>query len=154
MTATNHALTGALIASVIREPLVAIPAAFAAHFVMDTIPHFGLNHKDVFSRNDDRWFKLVLIGDVLIAVVLLVVIPLLLHPMLPILLTLSCMIACMSPDLVWGWHFYHEVRYKTIKSKTWFSKVHKKIQWSETIHGALTEIVWFTAFLTIIILRK
>lgn len=154
MTATNHALTGAAIAAVIKEPLVAIPVAFFAHFVMDAIPHFGLDHKDAFTRNKDPRFKTVLVSDVVIAAALLIFVPILLHGLLPLWITLVSMFACMSPDLVWGWHFYHEVKHKTLRAKTIFSKFHKKIQWSETPHGAIAEIVWFACFLTIIILKK
>ena len=41
MTATNHALTGTIIGLVVGEPLIALPAALASHFVCDAIPHFG-----------------------------------------------------------------------------------------------------------------
>jgi hypothetical protein len=40
MTLTNHLLTGAAIAKLLPSP-VAIPIAFASHFVLDALPHFG-----------------------------------------------------------------------------------------------------------------
>ena len=46
MTATNHALTGAAIATLGKAtPICAIPLAFASHFVCDSLPHFGLKLK-------------------------------------------------------------------------------------------------------------
>ncbi len=41
MTGFNHAVTGALIAGAVGNPFLAIPLAFASHFVLDAIPHFG-----------------------------------------------------------------------------------------------------------------
>jgi len=41
MTITNHILAGAIIGAVIKEPALALPIAFASHFVMDALPHFG-----------------------------------------------------------------------------------------------------------------
>lgn len=45
MTATAHALVGAVLASKIVNPAIGIPAAFISHFVMDAVPHwdFGTN---------------------------------------------------------------------------------------------------------------
>jgi len=45
MTATAHALVGAVIATKFVNPFVGYPAAFASHFLMDAIPHwdFGTN---------------------------------------------------------------------------------------------------------------
>ncbi|OGH11762.1 MAG: hypothetical protein A2857_03845 [Candidatus Levybacteria bacterium RIFCSPHIGHO2_01_FULL_36_15] len=40
MTATGHALVGALIAGKISNPLISVPLAFASHFVCDYIPHW------------------------------------------------------------------------------------------------------------------
>lgn len=45
MIATNHALTGAAIAVVIKQPILAIPLAFVSHFICDAIPHFGVDLK-------------------------------------------------------------------------------------------------------------
>jgi len=41
MTATNHALTGAAIGLLVGEPLIAVPAAIASHFICDALPHYG-----------------------------------------------------------------------------------------------------------------
>ena len=41
MTATNHALTGAIIGLVIGEPVLAIALAFASHFICDALPPVG-----------------------------------------------------------------------------------------------------------------
>src|SRR5437868_4335098 len=45
MTWLNHAATGALIAVVIKNPAVALPAAFLSHFVIDILPHWDFKFK-------------------------------------------------------------------------------------------------------------
>lgn len=151
MTATNHALTGALIAAVVKRPELAIPLAFLAHFAMDAIPHFGLSYSNPFARNRDKRFKLVLSIDIVISIIVLILVPIYLHNRLPIWLSLTSMLACMSPDLVWGWHFYQELRYKVQRRKRWFSKMHKAIQWSETPAGGIVEIFWLAGAVALVI---
>lgn len=63
MTATNHVLAGALIGSILPWP-VAIPVAIASHFVMDKIPHFGI---DEGQRNKSIGYKLFFYGDAAVA---------------------------------------------------------------------------------------
>lgn len=41
MSLTNHALAGSIIALVVNEPLIALSLAFASHFLLDALPHFG-----------------------------------------------------------------------------------------------------------------
>lgn len=152
MTATNHAVTGALIATIVPSPFIAIPLAFAAHFVMDAIPHFGLNEKDVFRRNNNQAFFLVLAIDVIIAGLLLLALPGLLSSFVNPWVTFFSMFACMSPDLVWGWHYYFAVKHNTRRKLKMFSQFHKKIQWSETPKGLIVEILWFVAILNLVFL--
>jgi hypothetical protein len=151
MTATNHALTGAVVALVLKNPLLAIPVAFAAHFVMDAIPHFGISEPDVFTRNSSKRFRTILIVDCILAALLLIFVPILLAPQISWWITAFSMVACMSPDLVWGYHFYHETRHKIIKKKRLFSVFHHKIQWSETLNGIYIEAAWFFGMSVLIV---
>jgi len=41
MLITNHVLAGSIIGLTVKEPSLAIIIAFASHFVMDMMPHFG-----------------------------------------------------------------------------------------------------------------
>lgn len=47
MTAAVHALSGAVLAVGIQNPVIGLPVAFASHLVLDAIPHwdFGTNWK-------------------------------------------------------------------------------------------------------------
>jgi len=68
MTATAHALVGAVIAAKIGNPALAYPAAVGSHFLMDLIPHWdsGIGWRSKNSKR--RVLEAVL--DVLLGVVL------------------------------------------------------------------------------------
>ncbi|HUD04430.1 MAG TPA: hypothetical protein VMR59_00375 [Patescibacteria group bacterium] len=51
MTATGHALIGTIIAAKIGNPALAIPIAFASHYLADTVPHWDT------ATNRDRKSK-------------------------------------------------------------------------------------------------
>jgi hypothetical protein len=146
MTATNHAVTGVLVATVINEPLLAVPVAFISHFVMDVIPHFDA------GPNSPRLAKIVVFADVLSASILSLVLALLLKSDISPWLVLACAFTCMSPDLVWGWRFYKLKDISRILSEpmSLFSKLHLKIQWSETHPGAYVEVFWLVSVLALI----
>lgn len=149
MTATNHAITGALIASVIDKPLIALPLAFLSHFVLDALPHFGVEVGDVFKRNVTWQFRTVLISDITLTLIMFFT----LLALLPQhrLLTGSCMFLATSPDLVWGYRFFRELKTgKYRPPKDLFSKFHLNIQWSETPRGALVEFIWFIAITALV----
>jgi predicted ABC-type exoprotein transport system permease subunit len=151
MTASNHAITGALIAVVVPAPVLAIAMSFIAHFIMDALPHFGVNQPDALKRNKDKRFIYVLIYDVALAGILVILLPILLGAVVPIWLSAVCMIACMSPDLVWGWRFYHEIRTGKEKPKSLFSQFHSWIQWSESAKGVLAEVLWASVVITVLV---
>lgn len=44
MTATGHAIIGTVIAAKIGNPALAIPIAFASHFVADSLPHWDTSY--------------------------------------------------------------------------------------------------------------
>src|SRR6202050_887638 len=66
MTLTNHLLTGVHLAMVFPAP-IAIPLAFASHFILDALPHFG--YKTIEERMHHLGiFKIVIIADVIFSV--------------------------------------------------------------------------------------
>lgn len=141
MTATNHALAGAAIAVTVNSPL-ALPLAFVAHFVMDAIPHSDLKPKEIWV-------------DIFIAAFMTAALVLFLGDKFSPWLVFGSVIACASPDLVWGWRYYKLSDFKKAISPPWssFSQWHQKIQWSETRLGILVELVWLVAVLGFIIER-
>lgn len=154
MTATNHVVTGALIAVYVNQPALAIPLAFAAHFAMDAIPHFRITAENDLDRFNKRGFRDFLIADLALAALLLVLLPLLLSQTAAWWLVLACMIACASPDLIWGWRFFQALYKKVERAKNVFSRFHTVIQWSETQNGIFVELSWFFAVSLLVIFKS
>jgi hypothetical protein len=148
LTATNHALTGAGIALIIGNPLIAIPLAFLSHFFCDALPHF--DHSP--STPKEKWmrskkFKRLLITDASLCVLL--VLFLAIHHPTNWLLASVCAFLATSPDLAW----YQG--YRAVKSgKQWKPKPIYKfavvIQWFAKPIGAVVEIAWFIAGITVL----
>lgn len=143
MTATSHALTGAVIGLAIGQPLLAIPLAFASHFVMDSIPHFdfGVSGREMLELNKDRWFGHILLIDVSVMAGFLASMVFILDGRF-LLIALACSLAAISPDLAWGWRFFGVLRTKKIKPMGKFSLFHKWVQWKEWPGGLAIEIFW------------
>ncbi len=155
MTATNHALAGAVIALTIKRPELAIPLSFVSHFVLDGIPHFGIHTEDVFKRNHSWQFKAILISDLTLASIVGLGLLILLHGHIPLWILAACMFAGVSPDLVWGFRFFKEIKTKAYNApKSWFSRFHLWIQWSETPAGAFVELAAFIIMLSFVVLHK
>lgn len=139
MTGTNHGMTGALIALLVKEPGLAIPLSFASHFACDAIPHAGLAEGDkLFAKKFNR----ILTTDFLVAVGMMG----LLGGLFPSerVVIWVCMIAAASPDLMWAYyHLYVETLKRRKARLDPLARFHTWIQWSETPKGWLVEGMWF-----------
>jgi glucose-6-phosphate-specific signal transduction histidine kinase len=142
MTATNHALTGAVVAMAIHQPLLAIPLACLSHFVLDAIPHFGIHEDDHAKRNSHWLFRTVISIDTVLAASMLVTIPLLAHGNVSWWIILLGMLAGIAPDAVWIYRFVRYMRNKIIHPYGRIAQFHQNIQWSEKPWGLVVEIVW------------
>ena len=69
MLATNHGLTGMILGATLATPL-AIPVAFASHFVLDSLPHYGVAKK---QRNRNKSYKKIVYIDTAVALTFAVV---------------------------------------------------------------------------------
>jgi hypothetical protein len=153
MTGTNHGMTGAVIALLIKEPLVAVPLSVMSHFACDAIPHFGVkdipNESEVFGRK----FTIILIIDFLVAITIMA----LLGHLFPSqrVLIWACMIAAAIPDVMWA---YYRLYVEIIKKRTPIlgpiARFHTWIQWSQTSKGAYLELAWFIGTGLIILSRR
>ncbi len=140
MTAINHGLTGVAIGVVLQNP-IALPLAFLSHFVLDSVPHFGLA-----KRNG--WFIFYLLIDAFLTAALLFWTFFLSNQ--PWLLS-GCLILATSPDLIWAYRWYKEYKYE-MDFKDYrdpLTKFHAKIQWFEKPIGLLVEIIWALLMLSI-----
>ncbi|HUD10106.1 MAG TPA: hypothetical protein VMR28_00340 [Candidatus Saccharimonadales bacterium] len=147
MTATNHALTGAVIGLSIGNPLLAIPLAFASHFVLDGIPHLGGGQ---ISDPGSKFFRNWLTADALLCILL--VIALATQQPSHWLLGSICAFVATSPDLMWAKKFFAAQSGNTVKqSKYWLARFHRKIQWFEHPSGLIVEGLWAIAAITILV---
>lgn len=141
MTASNHAMTGALIGLLLPQPLIAVPLAIASHFICDAIPHFGGGDNAISSR----WFKRLLQVDAL-GCLLLVIVLAVMQPVGWPLAILAAFLAA-SPDIMWLPKFLHarhghDVTWHEGNPVLWF---HTHIQWFERPIGAAVEVAWAAA---------
>lgn len=137
MTATNHALTGAVIGLAIASPL-ALPLAFLSHYILDMIPHYGstLAQNILFKSTA---FKRYLIAEAIIC--FLIVLMLFIAQPANWVLAASCAFLAAAPDLL------SISRFKTVNDDkefkpSFYSRFASGIQWFERPVGAAVEIVW------------
>lgn len=143
MTTTSHALTGAMIATVVKRPALAIPLALLSHFVCDAIPHFGLN-MEFGSPVMFTW--LIIDGLALMGFALF-----LLHKKVknPLLLATSGF-AAMSPDLAWLYYGLQGSLSNTALMDP-VTRFHSNIQWFEHPIGIAVELAWMSLMVWIIL---
>lgn len=144
MTATNHALSGALVGAIITQPVLAIPLAFASHFILDAIPHFGLD--DIgghTSKKNTKIFHRILIIDA----ILLLSVFVWFFVIGASWLVITCAIVAGSPDFVWAYRYIFQEKFGRQKprSKNWLNNFHAKIQ-TQTINGAFIEASFAVIF--------
>ena len=134
MTATNHALTGAIIGAILPLP-IAVPVAFISHFILDALPHYGIPLK---QRNSSSSYKNIVKLDIVIALTVGV---------LAIIygkwdMELAGWVA-YSPDISWVVNYFKQSKSLNIKTSNWFMRFHRKIQWCEFSKGIYIEIALF-----------
>lgn len=145
MTATNHALTGAIIGLTVPSPVVACAAAFLSHFVLDTIPHFG-GGKDFIKT---KAFRNLLVVDAFLCLVL--VLCLASFGGNDWWIAALCAFLAAAPDLASFNRYRHALRGTPWKAG-WFTNFAKRIQWFERPIGAFVEAVWFVASVSVLVI--
>lgn len=143
MTGTNHVLAGAVVATSVQQPLLVVPLAFLSHFVLDTLPHFGVDHT-AKGRSQNILFKYVLAIDIALTSALLALLPFILRGVISWRVLLAGMVLALAPDIVWARSLIHELTTKTkYMHSHWLTKLHLKIQWFEKPFGLVIEVLWF-----------
>lgn len=147
MVAVNHALTGAAIGLLVGQPILAVPLAVASHYVCDVLPHFGLNLPDKIAIRSNI-FRNYLVVDSM-ACMSLVLILFIVQPEHWFLASI-CAFMAAAPD------FLSINRYLTIRAgKKWKPGIYTKfagdIQWFERPIGAVVEVAWFIAGITVLL---
>jgi hypothetical protein len=142
MTATNHVVTGAVIGAAVGQPWLALPLAFASHFAMDALPHYGV------SDHKSKKFLYSLFIDMGLASGFLLSILLMQPQHWPLLL--ACAVAAASPDLNHLPNWLRELKNKPLKQGR-IAYWSARIQWCERDWGIAVELVWFASMLAIFI---
>jgi hypothetical protein len=134
MTATNHALTGAIVATVVSVPWLAIPLAFASHFVLDSLPHYGEK-----KLNGNKFLYRVWVVDGSALLVLFVL--LLLNQQWMAMLGAF---TAISPDFAWVYRYGIVEKFGKIPPgpRNKFNEFHAKIQRFEFHGGLPIEFTW------------
>jgi hypothetical protein len=125
-----------LIATLIPNPLAAIPLAIVLHFVLDALPHFDF----LGGTNNPRIFSRMLGIDITLALVVLVTILIFRPAHWPLLI--ACGVACASPDLMWLPKYYRTLKEQPAHALNALQKFHKNIQWCERPWGLGIEALW------------
>lgn len=140
MTLTNHLFTGSLMAKVLPLP-VALPLAFASHFVLDALPHFGFVDIDDYEvrRRHKRLLMCVVTVDFLLAVALTFWLVGSGHGK-----WLIAGLAAFSPDVIWIYRFVVDEKFGKLEPPEGgrFVKFHAGIQRFERIWGGGVEVAY------------
>lgn len=147
MTVTNHMMTGAVIAAAVQRPLLAIPLAFLSHFAIDMLPHYGYGHIPPHLRDKQKNFLAKQTLDTYFALALFWLVPYMLRNHVTPVVTALCMLASAVPDFVWAIEYIMAQPHRrgTYRERSWFTRLHKAIQWCERTWGIYVELAWFAA---------
>lgn len=145
MTATNHALTGAIIGLTLHQPLLALTLAVLSHFVLDASPHYE-NEK---LKINSEAFKTMLAFDlsfcVLLALFLAVARP------ESWFLACWCAFAATSPDLMWLPHYLRARAGISWHKPTYaLARFHSTIQRFTSPLGWIVEAIWGLSCLVVL----
>lgn len=125
---------GAIIALTIKEPVLALPLAFASHFVLDALPHFGYKNGGYGYALKQRASALAVFFDLLGVIILFMLLS------GASKLVYTAMFLTYAPDI------YNFLRYWFLEKNTKkfkidrFTKFHRGIQWCERRWGLFVEI--------------
>lgn len=142
MTATNHVLTGAVIALAVKQPALAIPLAVLSHFLLDALPHYGVESGTIFDYRKKTITRYITPIDGALTILVLLWLGFFLNTGVSNALLVLCAFAAYLPDVLWLPTFVKELRTQVWEPHGWFRKMHQKIQWRERPWGIYVEFVW------------
>lgn len=146
MRAINHAVTGAAIGLVVGIPEIAVPLALISHYVCDTLPHYGETRPKV-EEVSGKPFLVLLVLDACLCTLLVG----LLVAARPThwLLAAVCAFVAASPDML-SLRRFIDLNHGIVKKRNAYERFSLGIQWFERPIGAVVEVAWFAAMVTII----
>lgn len=146
MTGTNHYLAGVASAVVFKNPALAIPVAFASHFVLDALPHFGLQ----FSKDRAKVLLSISTIDILL-LAMSVVFTVHSYPIWYVFAGLTA----VSPDFAWVYRFTIREKFGKLPPPPTnrFNNWHASLQKLESVWGGFVEI-GFLIFLSLVLFKQ
>lgn len=149
MTATNHALAGTVIGLSITQPALALPLALASHFVLDSVPHFGIAFTS--SEKKRRLFHIYLLIDASVLAAIMIS----LYLAGAGWLAFACLFLAGCPDFVQAYHYIFNKKFRDTGNGMWdnrFTRFHKRIQRGrESERGIFIEAPVAIIFVAVII---
>lgn len=142
MIGLNHALTGAALASVLPLP-AALPVAFASHFVLDALPHYGIEQH---QRNTSQMWKVISGLDVILSLAFGVLTITSHHPAL-----FWCGLVAVAPDFLWVSRIIRNRSFDLSDHGHWFTRWHADIQRYERPWGIWVELPFATALAYVVL---
>src|SRR5688572_30050937 len=130
MTATNHALCGALIGLSISPPAIALPLALASHFFLDAVPHVGLDEFGGHTKAK-KLFRRILAIDAILLTGIILALTITGAPWL----AFACLLLAGAPDFIWAYRYIFQEKFgsKTPGKMNAFNRFHMRIQTSQTL---------------------
>lgn len=145
MTLTNHLLTGAVLSKFLPLP-VALPLAFASHFVLDALPHFGFPNEGVSHKHSRRLYSVIAL-DFIVGIIIAVWLINDGHPT-----WLLGGLVAFSPDLMWIYRFAIPEKFGKLPASkgNLLVQFHTNIQKYERQWGIFVELVYGTVLFTVL----
>lgn len=126
MSTTSHAAAGAVIALLVNKPLLALPLAFASHFLMDMVPHYGFQRAGFHVAIKHKLTFLYAVLDIIGVAFLVYMVQ------GSSWLVYACGFVSALPDIVWPYRYFikHEGRGRKVPA-SWLTRFHRFIEWCE-----------------------
>lgn len=144
MLLTPHTFVGIAIATVVKQPLLAVPLSFCMHFVGDLVPHWDIfSNAPTVAERIKGWRILGVMGDLVLGVAVGLTFTLYaLWVLNDVYLALSmflCGIASVLPDLIGAPTMYTQKKFKISEA---MSNFQGKLQFQAPLPwGMISQII-------------
>jgi len=143
MTTANHVLVSSTIALAINQPVLALPIAFASHFALDGLPHFGYEGANYGTTFKHKMMYLALALDILGIIIVVSTFN------FSAGIILLCAAAAVLPDLEHPYRYFLYERKGKVPPDTRLTKFHHDLQRFERPWGIYVEVAFFLVVLLI-----
>ncbi len=147
MIITNHFLVGVGVATIVSEPALALPLAFASHFGLDALPHWGYDGGGYGQVFKHRAYKVIIGMSVTSMAVSLVWLA---RSDEYGWLAMVAGLVAISPDLMWPYRYFLFERQGKTPPGGPITRFHQRIQWMERPWGMYVEFLFLAVMFMVI----